>query len=122
MLKKILSGLFHRDGAEKTEEVKRESVKPPVPPKEPRSPLGNGMYWEFDSVPNGYGGYKNVNVWLLKVDDPDFRRCIVNRAGDIQHFPGFKDRAWENRISLLYVTRTFRRNHEKVCTCIFQCN
>lgn len=100
MLKKILSGLFHRDGAEKTEEVKRESVKPPVPPKEPRSPLGNGMYWEFDSVPNGYGGYKNVNVWLLKVDDPDFRRCIVNRAGDIQHFPGFKDRAWESALDI----------------------
>ena len=101
MLKKVLSDLFHRgsEAQEQQEEPKAEKTAP-VLREEPRYLLGGGMYWEFEQVRNGYGGYKTVNAYLLKTDDPDFRRCIVNSSGEIQHFPGFKDRAWEKLLDI----------------------
>lgn len=62
---------------------------------EPRFKLGGGFYFEFDEVPNGFGGYRKVNVMLLKTEDPSFRRCIVDRNGRIRNFPGFRDGAWK---------------------------
>ena len=76
--------------------------KKAVEKKEPRFKLGNGLYWEFDNVSNGYGGYKTVNAYLLKMDDPEFRRCIVDCDGRIQNFPGFKDRNWENKLEIAW--------------------
>lgn len=67
---------------------------PTVKP-EPRFPLGNGFYFEFDEVPNGMGGYRKTNVYLLKTDDPSFKRCIVNAQGEIENFPGIVKGNWE---------------------------
>lgn len=97
MLKKILDSLFHPTAA--AESVQTGSHNPAAQ-KEPLFKLGNGFYWEFDEVPNGYGGYKVVNAYLLKTGDPTFKRCIINQAGYIQNFPGFKDRSWEKRLDV----------------------
>ena len=43
-------------------------------PREPRFCLGSGYSYEYDDVPNGLGGYRMVSVFLLKADDPSFRR------------------------------------------------
>ena len=67
----------------------------PAVRKEPRFLLGDGYYWQFDEVPNGCGGYRAVNVWLLKVDDPNFARCIVDENGRFCRFPGVKKTGWE---------------------------
>lgn len=100
-MKKFLSNLFHQKNKVEPKQTKSQSVKPaPDHQKEPRFKLGNGFYWEFEQVRNGYGGYKTVNAYLLKMDDPDFRRCIVNHAGEIQNFPGFKDRSWEKELQI----------------------
>ena len=61
----------------------------------PRFKLGNGYYLDFDEVSNGMGGYRKVNVRLLKTDDPFFRRYIVDERGRIQYFPGIKDGDWK---------------------------
>ena len=61
---------------------------------EPRFKLGNGFYFEFDEVSNGMGGYRMINVNLLKVDDPSFKRCIVNGYGLIENFPGIEEGDW----------------------------
>lgn len=62
--------------------------------KEPRFTLGDGFYFEFDQVPNGYGGYRMSNVYLLNMDDPSFKRCIVDETGTIQNFPGIEEGSW----------------------------
>ena len=62
--------------------------------KEPRFKLGDAFYFEFDEVSNGYGGYRMVNVYLLKIDDTSFRSCIVDGNGRIKHFPGFEKGEW----------------------------
>jgi len=82
--------------------------------KEPQYPLGNGFYWEFDEVRNGFGGYKIVDAYLLKVDDRNFRRCIVNHSGEIQNFPGFKDNAWRKALDF-----SFEDNQVKFAFWIF---
>ena len=61
---------------------------------EPRFKLGDGYYLEFDEVPNGMGGYRKINVYLLKMDDPSFMRCIVNDSGLIENFPGINEGDW----------------------------
>lgn len=101
MLKRFLNNLLSCKNTVQTEPMESQSVQSvPAPKKEPNFKLGNGLYWEFDEVRNGYGGYKTVNAYLLKMDDPDFRRCIVNCDGEIQNFPGFKDRSWESRLEI----------------------
>jgi len=99
MLKEIIRALFHRKNTAEPRQTKPPSANP-ASQKEPLFTLGNGLYWEFEQVPNGYGGYKTVNAYLLKIDDPAFRRCIVNHAGEIQNFPGFKDRSWESELEI----------------------
>ena len=93
MLKKVLNHLLPKKSAAKL-------AAQLIPRKEPRFPLGNGFYWEFEEVRNGYGGYKVVDAYLLKIDDPSFRRCIVNRSGEIQNFPGFRNRIWEKLLDI----------------------
>ena len=97
-LKDVLSSLMGRkEKADRLLEPKPQTAEPTPPPAEKKEPLyklNNGFYWEFKQVRNGFGGYKTVDVYLLKMDDPHFKRCIVNHAGEIQNFPGFKDRAW----------------------------
>ena len=61
---------------------------------EPRFKLGDGFYFEFDEVSNGMGGYRMINVYLLKIDDPSFKRCIVNGSGMIENFPGIEEGDW----------------------------
>lgn len=63
--------------------------------QEPRFPLGEGFYREFSDVPNGYGGYRPVNVYLRRIDDPDFRRCIIDGNGRIRNFPGIREGEWK---------------------------
>ena len=101
MLKKILNHLIHRKNTAEPEQTKSQHAKwKSHHQKRPSFELGNGFYWEFEEVRNGYGGYKTVNAYLLKRDDPGFIRCIVNHAGEIQNFPGFKDRSWESELEI----------------------
>ena len=72
----------------------RKKEKTPVNIPEPRFPLGEGLYMEFDEVSNGYGGYSMTNLYLLKIDDPSFRRCIIDERGIIRSFPGFEMGDW----------------------------
>lgn len=67
-------------------------------PKNPRFKLGNGFYFEFDEVSNGMGGYRMINVYLLKLDDPTFNRCIVDESGMIENFPGVVDGDWKKEL------------------------
>ena len=76
----------------KTSDSSRTMESPP--PKDPRFPLGDGYYWEWKDVYNGYGGYRHADVCLLNVNDPTFRRCIVDGNGNIQSFPGFEKGPW----------------------------
>jgi len=72
----------------------QEAPAAPAPRPEPRFKLCNGFYWEFDEVSNGMGGYYVANAFLLKEDDPDFCRCIVDGEGMIQNFPGVQEGDW----------------------------
>ena len=65
---------------------------------EPRFKLGEGFYFEFDEVSNGMGGYRMINVYLLKIDDPSFKHCIVDESGTIENFPGIVDGDWKNEL------------------------
>lgn len=66
--------------------------------KEPRFKLGDGFYMEFEEVSNGFGGYRMINVWLLKTEDPSFRRCIVNQHGGMVNFPGIEQGDWAKNL------------------------
>lgn len=96
---KLLKNLFVRGNREvrpDAEQTLTPALQPEyAAPERARFPLGNGICWTYDEVPNGMGGYKTVDVHLLKADDPAYRRCIVNRAGEIQGFPGFRDEKWQ---------------------------
>jgi len=70
-----------------------QNFKQPERP-EPRFKLGDGFYFEFNEVSNGMGGYRMINVYLLKTDDPTFKRCIVDGSGKINNFPGIKKGDW----------------------------
>lgn len=63
-----------------------------------RNELGDGFYLEHGWRSNGMGGYRNVNVYLLRTDDPAFRRCIVDDRGRIQSFPGFAEGDWKQAL------------------------
>lgn len=60
-----------------TDPLQPESTKPCYE-------LGDGFYFEYDDASNHIGGYHPANLYLLKVDDPDFKRCMeartINRA------------------------------------------
>lgn len=60
----------------------------------PRFDLGNGYYFRFDHVSNGYGGYRPINMYLLRENDSKFFRCIIDSNGIIQHFPGIEEGDW----------------------------
>lgn len=78
-------------------------------PAEPKHKLGDGFYFEFDEVPNGMGGYRMINVYLLKTGDLSFRRCIVNANGQIENFPGIVKGDWEKELEYpLNTTTQFR--------------
>ena len=66
--------------------------------KEPRFKLGDGYYIEFEEVSNGMGGYRMINLLLMNMDDPSFRRCIIDGSGRIQKFPGIKDGEWKKEL------------------------
>lgn len=65
---------------------------------EPRYKLGNGFYWEYEQSSNGIGGYHPVNAYLLKMDDPSVKRCIVGEDGAIQNFPGIVEGPWKSSL------------------------
>lgn len=46
------------------------------------------------------GGYRMVDVYLLKTDDPSFKRCIVNKSGEIENFPGIEHGEWEKDLEI----------------------
>lgn len=87
----LLQSIFWGNGSmdRKTEQADR---------KEPRFKLGNGFYFEFNEASNGYGGYRMINVYLLKTDDTSFRRCIVNGNGRIENFPGIEKGEWTKKL------------------------
>ena len=62
--------------------------------QEPRFQLGEGFYFTFAQVSNGYGGYRMINVCLRKTDDAAFCRVIIDRAGRIVRFPGIRKGSW----------------------------
>ncbi len=92
-MKSVLKKLFFR--TRPAEEV----------PQKTQFDLGSGYSYEYDDVPNGLGGYRMVNVFLLKADDPSFRRCIVDAAGRIQNFPGIRHGEWEKALEFPLTTR-----------------
>ena len=59
--------------------------------------LGDGYRYIYDSVSNGYGGYRSVNLYLLNDNDPAFARCIVNEQGYI-----ITDRSQKTSVEGLY--------------------
>lgn len=81
----LLNKLLGRSERQNSVQSKRE---------EPRFGLGDGYYFEFHEVSNGMGGYHMTNVYLLKIDDPAFKRCIVDETGKIQNFPGVERGDW----------------------------
>ena len=81
-----------------------QAARPPV--KEPRYPLGDGFYFEFDQVSNGLGGYRMINVYLLNVNDPSFQRCIVDRNSTIVNFPGIVEGDWKKNLEYPLSNRT----------------
>ena len=87
LLDKILG---NKNNVEKSAKVKSNPTERP----EARFKLGDGYYFDFDEVSNGMGGYRMINVYLLKVDDPSFKRCIVNGSGLIENFPGIETGDW----------------------------
>lgn len=98
MPNQFFSSLFHGK--------KKETRKPePVERKKPRYEMENGFYYEYDQVLNGLGGYATVDVYLMKEDDPDFCRCIVDCAGYIQNFPGFRDEEWRGKMEFPFDDR-----------------
>lgn len=90
-LKKYFQNLFPESKSmkNKSEQLDR---------KEPRFKLGDGFYFEFDEVFNGYGGYRMINVYLLKIDEPSFKRCIVDGNGIIENFPGIEEGGWTKEL------------------------
>lgn len=87
MIQKFFQKLFPE-----SKSMKQKSERPDR--KEPRFKLGNGFYFEFNEVSNGYGGYHMINVYLLKIDDPSFKCCIVDGNGRIENFPGIEEGEW----------------------------
>lgn len=94
MFKELLEKLVHNPPVSAPAKPGSE----PSAQKAPRSPLGDGFHFTFDEVSNGMGGYRMVNVYLLKVDDPSFRRCIVNGLGLIENFPGIVEGDWKKEL------------------------
>ena len=84
----------------KSVDVEQAANAPANPPvqKEPHFKLGDGFYFEFNEVPNGMGGYRMINVYLLKTDNPSFRRCIVDERGMIENFPGIVEGDWKKSL------------------------
>ena len=91
MLKELFNKLL---GNKKIENQSVATVSTNAERPEPRFKLGDGYYFEFDEVSNGMGGYRKINVYLLKVDAPSFKRCIVNGSGLIENFPGIEKGDW----------------------------
>lgn len=87
LLDKILS---NKNNVEKSAKANSNLTERP----EARFKLGDGYYFKFDEVSNGMGGYRMINVYLMKVDDPSFKRCIVNGNGFIEKFPGIEKGDW----------------------------
>ena len=91
---------YFQDAIPQGKSVEQAANAPANPPvqKEPRFKLGDGFYFEFNEVPNGMGGYRMINVYLLKTDDPSFRRCIVDERGMIENFPGIVEGDWKKSL------------------------
>ena len=80
----------NKNNAERTTKANSNLTECP----EPRFKLGDGYYFEFDEVSNGMGGYRMINVYLLKGNEPSFKCCIVNEHGMIEDFPGIEKGDW----------------------------
>ena len=76
----------------------RKSIQPERP--EPRFKLGEGFYFEFDQVSNGMGGYRMINVYLLKTDSPSFKQYIVNSRGEIQNPHCIENGEWNKKLKI----------------------
>ena len=102
LIKDLLNKLLHDNGNTATGIVNKAEPKvqdfKQLNCPEPRFKLGNGFYFEFDEVSNGMGGYRKINVYLLKIDDPTFKRCIVDEMGMIENFPGVVDGEWKKEL------------------------
>lgn len=99
LLNKLLGG---RNGTGQS--VTLNAPKPERP--EPRFKLGEGYYFEFEQVSNGMGGYRMINVYLLKLDDPAFKRCIVDGRGKIKNFPGVEKGEWVKELEFPLSNKT----------------
>lgn len=109
-LKDYFSKLLNNNGNTNTvntnhTESKEQNFKQPERP-EPRFKLGDGFYFEFNEVSNGMGGYRMIDVYLLKTDDPTFRRCIVDGRGKIENFPGIEEGEWIQQLAFPLENKT----------------
>lgn len=93
----FLNKVFGKLSKRQTSQSTKERSAPVLRPKF-RQELGNGFYYAYDQVPNGMGGYRLINIYLSKMDDPSFKRCIVNENGMIQNFPGIVDGDWKKQL------------------------
>ena len=62
--------------------------------------LGDGYRYIYDSQRNGYGGYRPVNLYLLRDSDPAFVCCIVDKEGYINRFPGVIEGRWKDELEM----------------------
>ena len=88
----------------------------------PHHDLGNGLYYTYDQVSNGIGGYRDMDLWLFSEKDPHFARCIIDEAGQIQNFPGFDMGDWvkdaeypiENKVRFVFAISKFSEGRASV--------
>lgn len=97
MLKDFFNKMFSGDGsnAEKTKHSRSDSSHE----------MGEGFYYEYNSVSNRVGGYCKTNVYLFKDGNSSFCRCIVDENGLIQNFPGFEDGSWKKDLEYPLINR-----------------
>ena len=56
------------------------------------------FYFEYDIVPNGFGGYHPVNIWLMNTYPFKRNRQITDSCGNFINFPGISKGDWMKKL------------------------
>ena len=67
--------------------------------------LGGGLYFTYNEVSNGLGGYVNVGLTLRRQGDPGFAARITDREGTFVHFPGAEEGSWRKDLTMSFTPR-----------------
>ncbi len=60
--------------------------------------LGDEKFFVCRETSNGFGGYRMIDLYLLKESDRSFCCCIIDSNGKICNFPGFVEGAWKREL------------------------